>query len=362
MTPSEALWLSNGIVLSPGGEARGAVCIKNGRIVAIRKSPPPSAQTISVGGRFISPGFIDLHVWGPAPIISKQEAKTGTTAFLASIGPRAPEILASELADFEYFRCDGAKLLGVHLEGPFLNPLRAGALASRWLRPPTSRELRQIMEHSKGRLKLITMAPEIPRGSEAIRWFARRGVSVSLGHTDASDAAALRAIKAGARAVTHVFNGMRSLHHRDPGLLGEALTDDRLMAMAIVDGIHVEPTAFRLLLRCKGPDGVILVTDSIKHQNHPHLSSSGAFYTKKGILAGSRLSMIQAVRNAVKLGGVSINEAVRMASANPARLLGLENNVGSLREGAAADIAVFDKRFRVFLTIVDGRIAYRRSR
>jgi len=256
----------------------------------------------------------------------------------------------------------GAECLGVHLEGPFLNPLRAGALASRWLRPPTSRELRQLARWGDGRWKLVTIAPELPRGLEAIRWCARHGITVSLGHSDANASVTQRAIRAGARAVTHVFNGMRPLHHRDPGLLGEVLTDDQLTAMVILDGVHVDPVAFQMLLRCKGPSGVVLVTDSVRHQAAPRrVPKRRAFYTPAGALAGSRLSMIQAVENAMRFGGLSLTEAVHMGSLNPARLIGVAQARGTLEVGKRADVVVFDRRFRVVMTIVAGRIVYRRA-
>jgi len=195
-----------------------------------------------------------------------------------------------------------------------------------------------------------------------IRWCARHGVVVSLGHSDADMQATQRAIRAGATAVTHIFNGMRSLHHRDPGLLGEALTDDRLAAMVILDGVHVDPVAFRLLWRCKGPEHIVLVTDSIRHQRTRAKRVGGAFYLPKGILAGSQLTMIRAVRNAVILGGVSISDAVRMASTNPARVIGQARHTGALEVGKRADLVVFDRKFKVSMTLVSGHVGYPQSR
>jgi N-acetylglucosamine-6-phosphate deacetylase len=207
-------------------------------------------------------------------------------------------------------------------------------------------------------LKLVTIAPEIPHGLETVRWFARRKVVVSIGHSDADAQVTQRAIKAGARAVTHVYNGMRPLHHRDPGLLGEVLTDDRLTAMVILDGVHVDPVAFQLLLRCKGAHGIALVTDSVRHQATRPKATRGAFYAKPGVLAGSRLTMIRAVRNAVEFGKTSVVEAVRMASSNPARLLGLDRELGSLEVGKRADLVVFDQKFQVVMTLVGGTVVY----
>ena len=357
-------WLSGGKLITPKGVVSGAVGIDEGRIVAIRRTPPTREKRISVHGASIAPGFVDLHIWGDPRRVASREVATGTTSFLTAIGPEPPELLASHAVQRSDVVQDagGARCLGIHLEGPFLNPLRAGALASRWLRPPTSRELRQLVQHADGRLKLMTIAPEMPRGIETIRWCTRHRIVVSLGHSSANATVAQRAIKAGASAVTHIFNGMPSLHHRDPGLLGEALTDKRLMAMVILDGVHVKPVAFQLLVRCKGPQGVVLVTDSIRHQAHRHAAAGGAFYTSGGILAGSRLTMIQAVRNATVFGDLSLPDAVRMATLNPARLLGLDGDLGTLEVGKRADLVAFDSGFRVAMTLVDGQIVYQRRK
>ncbi|MBI3320624.1 MAG: N-acetylglucosamine-6-phosphate deacetylase [Candidatus Omnitrophica bacterium] len=354
-------WLTNGKLITPKGIISGVVGIEDGRIAAIRHTAPTGERRTSIRGAYVAPGFIDLHIWGDPKRVAQEEVKTGTTSFLTSIGPESPEHLIGRLVQLD-FSPDGrsARCLGAHLEGPFLNPLRAGALASRWLRPPTSRELRQLVRHADGLLKLVTIAPEMPKGIEAVRWCARHGIVVSVGHSNATAAVAQRAIAAGAVAVTHIFNGMPSLHHRDPGLLGEALTDTRLTAMVILDGVHVKPVAFQLLVRCKGPDGVVLVTDSIRHQAHRHAATGGAFYTSGGLLAGSRLTMIQAVRNAVAYGRLPLPDAVRMATRNPARLLGLDDDLGALEVGQRADLVAFDRNFRVTMTLVDGQIAYQR--
>ena len=363
MAEARTTWLTNGQLITPKGLVRGAVGIRDGRIVAIRSSAPRGERGINMRGRFVSPGFIDLHVWGDPAVVARHVVRGGTTGFLTTLGPEPPELLVNDVVRVQTpAPPPGARCLGIHLEGPFLNPFRAGALASRWLRPPTSRELRQLVQHADGRLILMTIAPELPKGLEAIRWCARHGVTVSLGHSDANAAVTQRAVKAGAAAVTHVFNGMRPLHHRDPGLLGEVLTDDRLAAMVILDGVHVDPIAFQMLLRCKGARGIILATDSITH-HHRQLQASakrGAYYTKAGVLAGSRLSLIQAVRNATTFGKVPLLEAVRMASLNPARLIGRAGQLGSLEVGKRADLTVFDGRFRVSMTIVNGQVVYRR--
>ena len=356
------LWLANGRIITSTGIKHGAIGIRGGNVVAVKPSAPKREPMLNVRGQHIAPGLIDLHVWGDPDRVARDAVRFGTTSFLTALGPESPERLVAHFVQLSTGARNGARCLGVHLEGPFLNPLRAGALASRWLRPPTETELRQLARHAAGRLKLLTLAPELPGALEAIRWCARRGIVASLGHSDANDVVAERAVAAGARAVTHVFNGMRPLHHRDPGLLGEALTNDRLTAMVILDGAHVTPMAFQLLWRCRGPQGIALVTDSVQHYSgRPKTAQRGAYYIKPGVLAGSRLTMIRAVRNAVVFGKISLHDAVQMATVVPARLLGEEKRLGSLAVGRAADLVVFDQHFRVSLTMVGGHIVYQRK-
>lgn len=355
-------WLTRAQLITPSGVRDGAMRIARGRIAAIRSKAPRAAQAINLRGAYLAPGFIDLHVWGSPETVSRAAAKDGTTAFLSALGPDAPGALLQRLSTLHVtrFTFNGARCMGAHLEGPFLNPRRAGALPKRWMRRPMPAELRAIARVGSGRL--MTVAPELPGAVEAIRWLRRHGLVVSLGHSEASARDALRAVEAGASAVTHVFNGMPPFHHRQPGLVDEALTNPRLTTMAILDGVHSSPEAFRLLLRAKGPERIALVTDSIAHE-HPHAQRrGGAFYARRGVLAGSALTMIGAVRNAVRFGGVSLADAVRMATEIPARLLGMERMMGALALGRRADLTAFDHHFRVLMTVVGGRVVYERNR
>ena len=352
--------MTRGQILTPRGIVEGAVRISRGRIAAVRAKAPKQAVGISLRGGYLAPGFIDLHIWGDPQRVSREAVSRGTTAFLSAIGPDRRERLISRLRQLPSSRSlEGAQCLGAHLEGPFLSRSRSGALPGRWMRSPTARELEMLAEAGGKRLKLVTMAPELPGAIEAIRWWAKRRVSVSLGHSEATSERALRAVAAGARAVTHVFNGMPRFHHRRPSLLDVALTEPRLTAMVIADGIHISPLAFRLLVQAKGPDGVVLVTDSLRYQSGEAEARGGAYYTRRDLLAGSRLTMIQAVQNAVAFGQVSLMEAVRMATEIPARLVGLPMR-GTLEAGQRADLVGFDHNFRILLTIVGGRVVFSR--
>ena len=353
-----AFWLTHGRLVTPRRIMAGAVQIARGRVAAARVRAPRGASAINLGGAYLAPGFIDLHVWGEPEIVSRAAVRHGTTAFLSALGPEARERSLARLAQRNRHRgLPGAACLGAHLEGPFLNQQRGGALPKRWMRRPSAAELRAIGR--VGGVRLMTLAPELPGAIGAIRWCRRNRIVASLGHSLADAAAARRAVDAGAQTVTHVFNGMAPLHHRRPSLLDTALTDDRLTAMVILDGVHVSPEAFRLLVRAKGVERIALVTDSIRHEPCAARARGGAYYTRAGVLAGSQLTMIETVRNAVGLGGVSLAEAVRMASEVPARLLGLRDR-GSLEVGKRADLVVFDRDFRVLLTMVAGRIVYQR--
>ena len=345
--------------MTPNGIVEGAVKVVRGHLAAIWRRAPRGAQAISLRGAYVAPGFIDLHVWGPPKTLSRELVKQGTTAFLAALAPAPRATLLAQLEMIERSRdLDGARCLGAHLEGPFLSRQRAGALPRRWMRAATRAELRALA--GTGRIRLMTMAPELRGTRELIRWCRRRRIVASLGHSAADAEAARRAVDAGATAVTHVFNGMRPLHHRHPSLVDVALTDPRLTTMVILDGIHVSPSAFRLLVRAKGPGRVALVTDSIAQSGWDVVKRRGAYYQRNGTLAGSALTMMSAVRNAVELGGAPLAEAVRMATEVPARLLG-DRSRGALAVGRRADLVVFDTKFRVVLTMVGGRLVYQRA-
>ena len=353
-------WLTHGKLITPRGIVSGAVKVSQGRIAAIRTVVPRGARSINLRGAYLAPGFIDLHVWGPPQTVSQEAVKAGTTTFLTTLGPESPAPLRAHTAERSALRqWPGAECAGVHLEGPFVNPQRAGALPKRAMRAPTVRELARLARAARGRLKLLTLAPELRGAKAAIRWCARHGIAVSLGHSVADAARARDAVEAGASAVTHVFNGMPPLHHRQPSLLDVALTDPRLTTMVIADGVHVGASSLRLLAAVKGAAKIALVTDSIRYQGWDVVARHGAYYTRNGTLAGGRLTMIEAVRHMVELAGVSLGEAVGMATAVPARLLGLASR-GVLAVGRRADLVAFDTKFCVLLTMVGGRVVYQR--
>jgi N-acetylglucosamine-6-phosphate deacetylase len=359
---ADDFWLTHAKLVTPRGVVEGSAHIRRGRVAAIRRRAPKHQPHLSVAGCYVAPGFIDLHLWGDPWTVARKAVRGGTTAFFTAIGPEPLGRMVQQLTQLRRSSpFDGAECLGVHLEGPFLNPTRGGALPARFMRRPTTQELGRLARAAGGRVRLMTMAPELPGAMAAIHWCCRHRIVVSLGHSAATYKTACRAIDAGARAVTHVFNGMPRLDPRRPSLLEAALTEPRLAAMVILDGVHISPAAFRLLVRAKGADRIVLVTDSIRYAPGAARARDGAFYLKSGVLAGSGLTMVRAVQHAVAFGGMALHDAVRMATINPARLMGLERSRGTVEEGKRADLVVFDQHFLVQMTMVGGRPVYQET-
>jgi N-acetylglucosamine-6-phosphate deacetylase len=242
----------------------------------------------------------------------------------------------------------GARVLGVHLEGPFVNPARRGALPPEGLRPPNVAEFLALADAAEGRLKITTLAPEPPGAADVVSAARGQDVVVSMGHTDATYEQTLEAIEWGVRHVTHCFNGMRPFHHRDPGCLGAILSSPAITVELIADGVHVHPGAMALLLAAKGAQGTLLVTDGIAAAglgDGDYSLAGEAIQVRAGVaslpdgsLAGSATTMDQALRNVVRLGLAPLAEAVRMASTNPAELLGLDGRLGRIAPGFTADL------------------------
>ena len=378
--------LLNARVLTPDEELAGAtVVVRDGRIEAvdIGLTPPAGARTFDLAGLTLAPGFIDIHVHGgggfslitedPEEIRSyaRWVVNHGVTGFLVTlVGAPLPQMkrwLAAAVAAGEGLGgC--ARPLGVHLEGPFVNPARRGALPAEGLRPPDVTEFLALVEAAQGRLKIITLAPELPGAADIVAAARQRGVVVSMGHTDATYEQALEAVEWGVRQATHCFNGMRPFHHRDPGCLGAILSSPMLTAELIADGVHVHPGAMALLLAAKGPQRTMLVTDGIAAAaltDGAYSLAGEAIQVRDGVaslpdgtLAGSVGTMDQAVRNMVRLGLAPLAQAVRMASSNPAAALGLGQRLGRVAPGFAADLVALDERLEVAMTFVGGVPAY----
>lgn len=368
---------------------RGFILVSGERVEALGPERALGAElrdsadeVIEAGDLIAAPGFIEVHINGAGgrdaaegtaeslSVISRTLARFGTTSFLPTIitAPEAEMLRALEgLADAMDEIEGGARPLGIHMEGPFLSAARRGVHPAEHLRLPDVRFLEKAWRAARGKLKIITLAPELSGALELIRGARALGAVAALGHSDARYEQALAAIEAGASHAVHVYNGMRSFNHRDPGILAAALGDDRLSAEIIADGIHVHPAAVDIFVRAKARDKIVLSTDAISAAGMPdgrYLLSGreivvrdGACRDREGRLAGSSLMQDRALRNLIAWTGISFQDALAAASLNAARALGLEDR-GALAPGNYADIIILDKQLEVMRTIVAGRTVY----
>ncbi len=376
--------LTGARILTPDDEIEGgSVIVEDGRIaeVAAGLSVPAGVEVVDLRGLTLVPGFIDIHVHGGGGFsLATRDAEEvrsyarwvvahGVTSFVASIVGETPEDGEAALrAIAEEGRADGgAELLGAHLEGPFVSPERRGALPERWLRPPGAGLLRRLMEAAGGRLRLITLAPELPGAAAVLEQAVRAGCVVAVGHSDATYEEARDAFARGARHLTHAFNAMRPFHHREPGPLGAALDSEGVTVELIADGVHVHRAAARIVVRTKGVDGVALVTDGVPPAGLSEGSfriggqgarlAEGRIALPDGTIAGSAATMDRVIRYAVEEGIATPAQAVRMASTVPAGVVGLGGRKGRIARGYDADLVALDSDLNVAMTWVAGRVA-----
>ena len=384
-----SLLVSGGDLLTPFELIEdGALLVRDGRIERVGPRSELERETadqrVDAGGGLICPGFVDLQVNGGGGVmfteepsrdalerIARAHVRFGTTALLATVVTAQPERMVEGLAvvgEAVAGPPPGARLLGAHLEGPFIDPKRRGAHDERLIRPPDREAFERLRRAANGALRMITLAPELPGALDLIAAARAASVAVSIGHSDATFEEAEEAIDAGASFGTHVFNGMRGLAHRDPGVVGALLRDERAVAGVIADGVHVHPAVLHLIWRAKGADGVAIVTDampsigldvsSFRMRGAEIVVRDGGCYMKDGTLVGSALPMNSALRVMHQAAGVPLLDCVQMATATPARVLGLEGEIGVLRAGARADIVVCDRDLNVSQVYVGGALMY----
>jgi N-acetylglucosamine-6-phosphate deacetylase len=298
-------------------------------------------------------------------------ARHGVTAFLATtMSAPAHEIAAALGAVGELMRAGtgGAALLGAHVEGPYLDTARRGAQEARWVRPAAADEYPALFD--SGVVRLITLAPELPESPALIRFARQRDAVVSIGHTRASHADMCAAVSLGASQVTHLFNGMDPLHHREPGAVGAALTLEALTCELIADLVHVHPAVLALAYRCKGPDRIALVTDAMSGTGMPDGDYTlggapvsvrdGIARTAEGALAGSTLTLERAVAHMAHATGEPLARVLPMATRTPARCLGLPGK-GDISVGQDADLVVLAGEMQVRMTMVQGEVVWARK-
>ena len=365
------------IVLEDRVLDRGSVIIDSGRITAFADGPTSSdAETLDLSGLTLLPGFIDFHIHGAVGIdtmdataeqfgeVSKFLATRGVTAWLPTFVPASHEQFsraAQEIA--KSMNTPGARVLGVHYEGPFVNTLQCGALHTEHFKTYSGPDDLSFLDAPTGWVRMMTLAPEIEGGVELVRELRERGWVISVGHTRATPEVLDQALAAGARHMTHFMNAMSPLHHRSPGPVAWGLARDDVTFDLIADGVHLDPFMLRLLVKIKGAGGISLISDSIaaagkgdgdyRIWGETIAVKNGRTANASGNIAGSVITMLDAVRLMHSLG-VSYVDLARMASLNPARLLGVDRDCGSIEIGKRADLVAVDDDWNVKLTLIGG--------
>ncbi|PPA69959.1 N-acetylglucosamine-6-phosphate deacetylase [Jeotgalibacillus proteolyticus] len=366
----------------------GDLLIEDGKIIRIAASiSEPADQIIDASGEKWTavPGFIDLHIHGAAGHdvmdatyeaidgISRALPAEGTTSFLATTMTQSEEAITRAVSAAGNFgkkqpASGQAEMLGIHLEGPFISPSKAGAQPSAFITLPSNGLFDQWQKESGGMIRLTTSAPEMEGGQTFISHVSNSGVTASIGHSDAAYSEVEQAVSNGANHVTHLFNQMSPLHHREPGVVGASFLLNELSVEMIVDFVHIDPNAVKLAYLTKGADRTILITDAIRAKGLPDgkydLGGQEVFVKDKearlsdGTLAGSILTMQEAVLNMRKLIGITIKELVAITSKNAAKQIGVWDRKGSIQEGKDADIVIVSEHYDVVLTICRGEITF----
>ncbi len=378
------LTFSNARILAEDGLIpRGWLTVRDGLIAAFGMGDTPAhaedGESIDLHGATLAPGFIDIHVHGGGgyeamdatqeslDALSRFYAQQGVTGFLPTTWTASREAITTALtaiADHQ-ISVTGARILGAHVEGPYINPSKPGAQSSLFIRRADLEEFEDW--YQTGMIKLVTLAPEFAENLHLVELCTKHGIATSAGHTDATFVQMHDALERGLRATTHTFNAMRPLHHREPGTVGAALMLDRLRCEVIADGVHVHPAMVDLLLRAKSVDGMILITDAVRGAGLPEGATytqdgrrvsvrDGSAYLDDGTLAGSTLTMDAALRNLTAFTGLDVAALWPCASLTPARAIGVDNITGSIRTGKQADLVVLSADLNVQMTVICGEI------
>ncbi len=354
----------NGNILLRNSILKGACLnIEKGKIKSLNKKPLRRRDgAIDAKECFISPGFIDTHIHGDPEKVINYQMRYGTTAIVSAISCSSPKGIKKSLdliRKYQHSGTMGSSVLGARIEGPFISKGRAGAQDKRFIVSPSEATLRKIIGEARGILKIMTIAPELEGAERLIKILGERGIIASMGHTDAGYKEAIRGIRCGITHATHLPNGMR----REPtpeNAVHACLVDGRVKVEMIFDLVHVPIGLLCKALKIKSKNNMILITDSVRAEMRGRKAVGGVYRLRDGTMAGSDLTMIDAIKNAVRFCGVDIRDAVAFATINPARLLGVDARKGAISRGKDADLVIFDKNFDVKVTIVRGRIVYQK--
>lgn len=374
-----SILVRDGLLVLKHTVAKGDLLVRKGKIVNIGMNLAGEEVTnLDASGLYVIPGLIDIHCHGGAgadfmdgtieavTTVVNASLAHGVTTLLGTILTAPIEEMRHAMAAIVEARDE--RIAGIYVEGPFLSPLRKGAQSPRHLLQPSLRVYESLVNGFKDKIKIFALAPELPGAREIIHRLKKDGIRPSLAHSNATFEETKEAIELGVEHFTHFFNGMRGFHHRDPGAVGAALLTPGVTLELIVDGIHVHPEAVKFLVKVKGIDNVCLITDAIRAtglgdgeymlgDQRVRVQEGVARLIEEDSLAGSTLTMDQAVRNLVKLG-VPLPDAVRAATLVPARVLGLERRKGSLEPGKDADLVLLDMDLNVRTVLIKGEVVY----
>lgn len=381
------LYIKNGTVFTDGAFKKANITINHGKIVSLQDDNSSQFPELDASGKRVIPGFIDIHTHGANGVdinhaktqdiarISSFFASKGTTGWMASIVTDTEEntlwcIEQIKAAINEPNGVNGAQLLGTHLEGPFLDPQYRGSMAEHLLKKGDSDLFKKYYDAAEGTIKFVTVSPEVEGVLELIKEMRELGIVVAIGHSGADYDTSMTAIKNGATCVTHTFNGMKLMHQHFPAIAGAVLESD-IFCEAICDGRHLHPGIVRLLLKVKGFNRVVAVTDSITATGLPdgeyylgvnkvRVTDGDAKLVNDGTRAGSTLTMIKALQNLVKFTGRNLEELIPLLTINPATAINIHDRKGTITVGKDADIVFLDNNLDVVTTIVRGTIVYRK--
>jgi N-acetylglucosamine-6-phosphate deacetylase len=377
--------LQGNLILADRIVEAGQIVVEDAVISAVVEERGQYHPTFDAGGCFIAPGFIDLHVHGVSGVdvmdgsrvsirhMAERFAAHGVIGFLPTTMTQSVEVTTRAVSEVcEYLRGQAAnnavtaQVLGIHLEGPWLSPRFKGAQDERYILPPDEETIRALLAAAGGTVRKVTLAPEQPGGDRAIALLRAAGIYVSIGHSAATYEQALAAVEQGATHVTHCFNAMAPLNHRQPGVVGAALLVDDLFAELIADGVHIHTDVMRLLIRVKGRERVMLITDAMSATEltdgtyalggQEVFVRNGEARLRDGTLAGSTLVLDQAIRNLVRRCGVSLADAVYMASTTPATAIGLGSRKGRIQAGYDADLTILDRTLHPSTVMIGGQL------
>jgi N-acetylglucosamine-6-phosphate deacetylase len=380
---SSLLLRNASLVLPDGVLDQGWLLVEDGRITGVAAATGQPEPLISpgtaqrdLGGRHVLPGFVDMHVHGgggaafsagdaeQALVAARFHLGHGTTSIMASTVTGSLAELEHHIGELSGLVQDGI-LAGIHLEGPFISKARCGAHDPGLLRVPDPADISRLLRAGDGTVRMITIAPELEHGLDAVRLLTESGVIAAVGHTDATYAQTREAIELGAPVGTHVFNAMRPVHHREPGPVTALLEQEQVLCEVVNDGLHVHPSVVSLMFAAAGAHRIALITDAMVAAGvgdgeyrlgslTVQVRDGEARLTDGDSLAGSTLTMDNALRNAVRLAGVPLADAAVSASLTPARALGIADRVGSLETGKRADLVVLDEDLRVVSVMQKG--------